>query len=153
MIRPRVWSAARPLADRLGVRSGMSVAMVGVTEAGLVTSVRQCAGTVAMVEMPRRVPPGRGLPPLPGLGAHRDLVFFEAGSAEMLALFPRLVSSLEPDGVLWVLWPKGRREIGQSAVIAAGLAAGLVDLTLVNVSDRQSALKFARRRPNRPGRR
>jgi hypothetical protein len=138
-------STPRPLVERLGVEPGMSVAMVGVAQPRLVTVVRQRAGTVATVEMPRRIPASRELPPLPGLGAHRDLVFFQAESAEMLALIPRLVSSLEPDGALWVLVPRGRREIGQSAVIAAGLTAGVVDMEAASVSDELSALKFMRR--------
>jgi hypothetical protein len=152
MTRPETGSTPRPLVDRLGVKPGMSVAMVGVTEANLVTVVRHRAGTVTSLGPPRHVSTTRELPPLPGLGAHRDLVFFQAGSAEMLSLFPRLVSSLKPDGSLWVLWPKGRREIGQSAVVAAGLSAGVVDVRVVSVSDRLSGLKFVHRLA-RPGRR
>jgi hypothetical protein len=153
MTRTEIGSSPRPLVARLGVRPGMSVAMVGVDDAHLLTTVRQCAGTVTTVSLPLRVPTTRELPPLPGLGAHRDLVFFQAASAEMLALFPRLVSSLQPDGALWVLVPKGRREVGESAVIAAGLTSEMVDVATVGVSERLSALKFVRRHRARSGRR
>ena len=153
MTRPKTGSTPRSLVDRLGVEPGMSVAMIGVTDASLVTVIRQRAGTVTIVEPPRRVSPTHEVPPLPGLGAHRDLVFFQAESAETLALFPRLVSALEPHGSLWVLWPKGRRELGQSAVTAAGLSAGVVDVKAMSVSDRLSALEFVYRPRDRHGRR
>ena len=143
----------RALIDKLGVATGMSVAMVGVDVPGLVTAVRGRAGAVATVSLqPDPHVAGRGLSPLEGLGSKRDLIFILADSAETLALLPRLVAALAPAGALWVLWQKGRHEVGQSAVMAAGLSAGVVDVKVVSVSDRHSALKFVFRLKDRAGR-
>ena len=146
--------AGRSLIDKLGVRAGMRVAMVGVDIPGLVTAVRGRTGAVTTVSLtPDPGVAGRGLPQIEGLGSKRDVIFFLAESAETLALLPRLVAALTPAGALWVLWPKGRHEVGQSGVMAAGLAAGVVDVKVVSVSDRYSALKFVFRLKDRDGRR
>jgi hypothetical protein len=49
---------------------------------------------------------------------------------------------LKPAGALWVVRPKGRREITESDVMAAGKAAGLVDVKVVSFSDTHTAEKF-----------
>ena len=58
---------------------------------------------------------------------------------------------------LWVLHPKGRADLKDVDVMAAGRAAGLVDNKVVRVSDSHSALRFvirkASRRPAAPARR
>jgi hypothetical protein len=153
MAPDKTGSMPRSLADRLGVRTGMSVAMIDVTDDGLVHAVRQRVGRLTLVVLPRHGVSTRELPPLIGLGAHRDMIFLQADSAETLAIFPRVVAALRPDGVLWVLCPRGRREVGQSAIIAAGLSSGLADESETNVSERFSALKFVLRQRDRSGRR
>jgi hypothetical protein len=53
-----------------------------------------------------------------------------------------LKRSLKPNGALWVIRPKGRPEITESAVMVAGQAAGLVDVKVVSFSATHTAEKF-----------
>jgi hypothetical protein len=55
-----------------------------------------------------------------------------------------LKRSLKPDGALWIVRPKGRPEISESAVMQAGKAAGLVDVKVkvVRFSATHAAEKF-----------
>ena len=53
-----------------------------------------------------------------------------------------LRTSLKPNGALWVIRPKGRPEISEAAVRAAGRAAGLVDVKVVGFSPTHTAEKF-----------
>jgi hypothetical protein len=45
-------------------------------------------------------------------------------------------------GALWTIRPKGRKEISEAAVMAAGRAAGLVDVKVVSCSPTHTAEKF-----------
>ena len=53
-----------------------------------------------------------------------------------------LKAALQPAGSLWVIRPKGRPEIPERAVMAAGKAAGLVDVKVVSFSPTHTAEKF-----------
>jgi hypothetical protein len=129
----------------------MSVAFLGIGAPSLVTAIRERAGSVS--EIPLVSDPslaGRALPDLSSLGAARDVVFLSAESAETLALLPRVVRALAPDGSLWVLSPRGRAEVGHSAVLAAGLSAGVVDADEVRITDRLTGVRFLHERRRRP---
>jgi len=56
-----------------------------------------------------------------------DAIFFGVTSASQLGRLEVLRKSLKPNGALWVVRPKGRPEISEAAVMAAGRAAGLVE--------------------------
>lgn len=45
-------------------------------------------------------------------------------------------------GVVWVIRLKGRPEVSERAVMAAGKAAGLVDVKVVGLSPTHTARKF-----------
>ena len=53
-----------------------------------------------------------------------------------------LRDALAPAGALWVLRPKGCGAITESDVMAAGKAAGLVDVKVVRFSETHTAEKF-----------
>jgi hypothetical protein len=71
-----------------------------------------------------------------------DAIFFGATSASQLGRLQALKRSLKSNGALWVVRPKGRPEIGEAAVMAAGKAAGLVDVKVVSFSVTHTAEKF-----------
>ena len=71
-----------------------------------------------------------------------DAIFFGATKEAELTRLPRLKASLKPNGALWVVRPKGRPEISERAVMAAGKAAGLVDVKVVSFSPTHTAEKF-----------
>ena len=71
-----------------------------------------------------------------------DAIFFGATSASQLGRLEVLKKSLKPNGALWVVRPKGRPEISEAAVMAAGKAAGLVDVKVVSLSATHTAEKL-----------
>jgi hypothetical protein len=71
-----------------------------------------------------------------------DAIFFGATDAGQLSRLPTLKRSLKPAGALWVIRPKGRKEISEQSVMRAGKAAGLVDVKVVSFSATHTAEKF-----------
>lgn len=71
-----------------------------------------------------------------------DVVFFGASKAAQLSRLDKLKGSLKPNGALWVIRPKGRPEISEQSVMAAGKAAGLVDVKVISFSPTHTAEKF-----------
>jgi hypothetical protein len=124
------WLAAirtpRPRLDKLGVKPGMRVAAVRLDDGAFLGEV--AAGTGSAVR--RR------------LAGPVDLVFLGAEDEADLAPLARARAAIAPDGAAWVIWPKGRKEFGESHVRRAALAAGLVDVKVVAFDGRLSALKL-----------
>ena len=56
---------------------------------------------------------------------------------------------MKPAAGLWVVYPKGRKDITQAQVMAAGLAAGLVDNKVCSFSETHTALRFVIRLKDR----
>jgi hypothetical protein len=71
-----------------------------------------------------------------------DAIFFGVTKAAELARLEKLKASLKPNGALWIIRPKGRPEISEGATMAAGKAAGLVDVKVVGFSQTHTAEKF-----------
>jgi hypothetical protein len=73
------------------------------------------------------------------------LHFFTTSQAELDRRFPILRSHLEPTGMLWVSWPKGRRggtDLSLPEVIRIGYSHGLVESICLSVDGTWSGLKF-----------
>ena len=71
-----------------------------------------------------------------------DAIFFGVTKEAELARLEKLKASLKPNGALWIIRPKGRPEISERATMAAGKAAGLVDVKVVGFSPTHTAEKF-----------
>ena len=71
-----------------------------------------------------------------------DAIFVGATKTAQLDRLKTIKASLKPNGALWVVRPKGRPEISESSVMAAGKAAGLVDVKVVSFSSTHTAEKF-----------
>ena len=71
-----------------------------------------------------------------------DAIFFGVTNEAELARLEKLKASLTPNGALWIIRPKGRPEISERATMAAGKAAGLVDVKVVGFSTTHTAEKF-----------
>ena len=79
-----------------------------------------------------------------------DAIFYSVTREAELSRLEKLKASLKPDGALWIIRPKGRPEISERATMAAGKAAGLVDVKVVGFSPTHTAEKFVipvRQRP------
>lgn len=116
------------LMDKLGVKPGLSVAVVNV------------GAKAFTVELEKVAPDARhGQPPRPV-----DLLFLGIRGRDELDRIAGMVDDVKPDGGLWVVYPKGRRDLRESDVLAAGRAAGLKDVKVARVSQDLTALRFVR---------
>ena len=71
-----------------------------------------------------------------------DAIFLGVTREAQLSRLAKLKASLKPNGALWIIRPKGRPEISERATMAAGKAAGLVDVKVVGFSPTHTAEKF-----------
>ncbi len=72
-----------------------------------------------------------------------DLIFFSAEAVADLAQLSSLGRSIQKDGAIWVVYPKGQKHIREIDVIAAGKAAGLTDNKVCSFSARTPLCVFA----------
>jgi hypothetical protein len=127
--------STRPLIDKLGVKPGAKVAIVNVDDDGFIALLR--TRTQDIVE---------GKPSSPC-----DLVFLGADTPQDLRRIEDLKSWIEPNGAIWVIRAKGgRAALRDTDVIAAGLAAGLVDNKIASFSETHGAMRLVFRIRDRP---
>jgi hypothetical protein len=116
----------RLLIDKLGVKPGQRIAVLGVESAEFLT------------ELAARVPEYSRGKRLNGA----DLIFFSAEAVAELAQLNSLGRSIQKDGAIWVVYPKGQKHIREIDVITAGKAAGLTDNKVCSFSGTHTALRF-----------
>ena len=125
----------RPLLDKLGVKPGSRIAIVNLDDPPFLATLRERGATVS-----------HGKPRRPC-----DLVFAAAADVRDLAGLQNWKTWIEPNGAIWVVRPKGgRAALRDTELIAAGLAAGLVDNKIASFSDTESAMRFVFRLRDRP---
>jgi hypothetical protein len=121
------------LLDKLGVKPGARVLVLGVADPDFLALLEARAGDVAQ-----------------RLRGDNDLVFLFADERRVLERLAELSARLKPDGAIWVVRPKGRTEITEQDVLSLGRAAGLVDVKVARYSATHTAEKLvvpvARRR-------
>jgi hypothetical protein len=124
-----------PLLDKLGVKPGARVAVIGLDEPWFLDLLRERTHDVTV---------GRAQP-------ESDLVFLGANSQAELEGLVRLRPLIRPNGAIWVVSRKGRlASIRDVDVIDASLAAGLVDNKVVSFSATQTSLRAVIRVRDRP---
>ncbi|MEA3203750.1 MAG: hypothetical protein QOI63_1429 [Thermoplasmata archaeon] len=79
---------------------------------------------------------------LAGARANLDLLLLGVEKPADLDRIAALRDRLAPDGALWVVYPKGRKDPGETDVIGAGRNAGLKDVKVARVSATHTGLKF-----------
>ena len=134
----RAITSPKTVIEKLGVEPGLRVVIVGRFEASFRTQVMDALG----------VKPG--VRPVPGC----DLVFVLLTHAGDESRLEPLVPAIAPDGGIWAVYPRGRKDLSEDTVRAAARAAGLVDIKVVRVSEKHGALKLVipRTARSRPGR-
>ena len=116
----------KPVLDKLGVKPGMTVSVLGPADAALARQARDRSATVSV---------GRARP-------DSDLLFLFAETGGALARLAAARRAIRPNGGIWVLWPKGRPALTEDHVRSAARAAGLVDVKVVSYSPTHSGLKL-----------
>ena len=79
-----------------------------------------------------------------------DAIFFAVSRPADFNPLATVKAAIKPAGAVWLIRQKDSSEITESAVIAAGRAAGLVDVKVVALSPKHSAMKFVIPVKNRP---
>ncbi len=129
-----------PLAKKLGVKEGCRLAVVSAPN-----------GFAEALELP----PGVQLR-MKALGRLDVVVFFVTRRAELARRFPTFQNRLEPDGGLWIAWPKKSSDVATDLsfdpVQRIGLDNGLVDNKVAAIDETWSGLRFVRRVRDRPKR-
>jgi DUF3052 family protein len=118
-----------PVLDKLGVRPGMRVAIVGDVDpdGSFRAQLADRTGDVTV-----------GRPK-----ADTDLVFLAADSHAELADLAKIRERIRPAGAIWVVSRKGREAtIRDVEVIAAAKAADLVDNKVVSFSPTHTSLRL-----------
>jgi hypothetical protein len=125
--------STRPLLDKLGVKPGHRVALIGAFDADFVEQLRARGASVS-----RRVV------------RDADQIYLAAATNKDLARIGALRKSLRKDGSFWVVRPKGPKTmVTEAGTLRAGLEAGLVDVKVVAFSPTHSAAKFVYRLSDR----
>ena len=138
MARMSAGYSTRSLPDKLGIKAGARIALVGAPE-----------GYDATLG---KLPPG--VTRAKAVRGRLDLVqVFVKSRAELARRFPALKKALAIDGALWVSWPKKASgvatDLGEDAIREIGLAHGLVDVKVCAVDEIWSGLKFVYRLADR----
>jgi hypothetical protein len=120
-------------ADKLGIRPGLRISAVNLLNDRVMTDARK---TVVKFSAGRRLP-------------NSDMIFCGATAAPDLSKVKKLIPSLANSGALWIVYPKGKKEITEIQVLNAGREARLVDIKVVSYSATHTALKFVRPKSKR----
>jgi hypothetical protein len=116
----------RALIDKLGVKTGQSIAVLGVEDAAFLD------------ELVARVPNFfTGEPQDPA-----DLIFYAVEDRSDLPEIRKLASRIAKTGAIWAVYPKGQGHIRETDVITAAKAAGLVDNKVCKFSETHTALRL-----------
>src|SRR5580700_6830442 len=110
--------------DKLGVKAGMRISIAGVKDAQLAEEIRQ-----------------RGVEAKTRILADSDIVFLGVEKTAGRGRIAGLCSSIKPDGAIWVVYPKGVKEITEGDVLSSIRAAGLKDVKVASFSATHTALK------------
>jgi hypothetical protein len=116
----------RTLAEKLGIKPGQRIAVLGVEDAEL---QRDLEGIIPDYSRGNRI-------------GDADLIFFSAEAKVDLSKLKSLARSICKSGGIWVVYPKGQTHIREIDVINAGKSAGLTDNKVVRFSATHTALRF-----------
>ncbi|MGD0542792.1 MAG: hypothetical protein ABSB65_00140 [Candidatus Acidiferrales bacterium] len=116
----------RTLAEKLGIKPGQRVAVLGVEDAEF---QRDLEAIVSDYSRGERI-------------SDADLIFFSAEAKQDLSKLKSLSRSICKSGGIWVVYPKGQTHIREIDVINAGKSDGLTDNKVVRFSATHTALRF-----------
>ncbi len=119
--------------QKLGIKAGLTISALNLPGDTTMQDARKLAASFS---------DGKPL-------KNSDMIFFGATTASELSAVKKLLPSLAAHGALWVVYPKGRKEVTELQVLNAGRAAGLVDVKVVGYSATHTALKFVRPKDKR----
>ena len=112
--------------DKLGIKPGMRVAVIGLDDPGFREELGGRTDDVTMGK-PRK---------------DTDVVVLALSDKKDLPRLETLQKAIKRNGAIWVVWPKGRKEFREDDVRAYGPKVHLVDVKVMSFSDTLSGLKM-----------
>jgi hypothetical protein len=123
-----VWKNSSPKSrlEKLGIKPNASVSLLGAFDDDFLAELRSCTKNVSVGKV----------------AAGAEWIFFAAATAQELSQLSKLAKSLKGAAALWIVYPKGQKQITENDVLAAGRKSGLKDIKVVGFSPTHTALKF-----------
>ena len=114
-------------AEKIGIKPGMKISLLGELDQEFTKELRAATKNIHESK----------------LDPDSDLVFLSVDSTSALAsAITKVAKAIKGATALWIVYPKGKREITENDVISAGRKAGLKDVKVVGFSTTHTALKF-----------
>jgi hypothetical protein len=112
--------------EKLGIKPKAAVSLIGNLAADFLAELRSQTENVSN---------GR-------VAAETEWIFFAADATKDLSQVAKLAKNLKGAAALWIVYPKGQKQITENDVLAAGRKSGLKDIKVVGFSLTHTALKF-----------
>jgi hypothetical protein len=116
----------KSVVEKLGVKAGEPVAVFGKLDGEFLRKLKEQKSAVTQEKI------------VDGVG----WIFFGVQTCEGLGGVKKIAAKMKGSAALWVIYPKGQKNITEMDVIGAGREAGLKDVKVVGFSATHTALKF-----------
>ena len=121
--------------EKLGIKANATVSLVGDFAADFLSELRSVTKNVNVTGSNR----GKTGP---GADVDAEWIFFSADSSKELSQVAKLAKGLKGAAALWIVYPKGQKQITENDVLGAGRKCGLKDIKVVGFSATHTGLKF-----------
>lgn len=112
--------------EKLGVKAGSKVSLISQFDADFLSEVQALTKSVTK---------GKTV-------SDAEHIFFAADSKEDFSALTKIGKAMSGAAALWIVYPKGQKDITENDVLAAGRRSGLKDVKVVGFSATHTALKF-----------
>ena len=111
--------------QKLGIKADSRISVLGIDEPAFHSELAESGADVS-----------------PRTRAGSDIILVAMTSKADLPKLEALRRAIKPDGFVWVVWPKGRKEFREGDIRAYGPRAELVDVKVMAFSETLSGLKM-----------
>jgi hypothetical protein len=123
----------KSLLDKLGIKPGMTVTVLGIHDDEFIAELRGRTDQLFFGNAQTNC----------------DAIFVAVDGSEDMEQLAELKGAIKPNGAVWAVFRKGRKDFNENDVLRGGLAAGLVDVKVVRFSETHTASKFVIRKSQR----
>lgn len=114
-------------AAKLGLKAGATVSLLGAFDSEFLDELNTTIKKATVEKVSRTT----------------ELIFLAVtAAAELRPAVNNVARAMQGPAGLWIVYPKGRKEITENDVLTAGRKAGLADVKVVGFSPTHTALKF-----------
>lgn len=112
--------------EKLGVKPDANVSLLGEFDAEFLKELGDLTKSVSKGKV----------------ATDTECIFFSADLKKDLTALSKISKSMKGAAALWIVYPKGQKQITELDVLAAGRKVGLKDVKVVGFSPTHTALKF-----------